>query len=373
MYMMSRISVKKWFLVGAILIILTAAAGLMTDEQSPITSEFQGGEEDYYRGRVLDVETLETDRGYRQQAEVVVTDGPYQGEKTEIENEFEEDNRFLDIILEEDMDIVLVSFVERGERQFHLQDIGRDGVILRAAILLGAAMIIIGGIKGFKTIITLFITGYVIVQIMLPLLLQGYSPIPVATLNAIIIICLILLVIGGLNSKTAAAIGGTGVGVGVAGILAYYAGSAAVLTGLGTQEAQMLAFGAETIDIRGLLFAGIIIGSLGAVTDVGMSVASSAYQLKQASPEISSSELIRHALAVGRDIMGTMANTLILAYVGGAVPLLLLLMAQEMSWLRIINMDFLATEIISGIAGTLGLVIAIPVTAIISGLAMGRR
>ncbi len=302
-----------------------------------------------------------------------ITDGPHEGEKAEIENQYEEGNRFLDIQLEENMNIILVSYMSNGDRQFHLQDVARDQTLFYSAIILAAAMVLVGGLKGIKTLITLLVTGYVIVRVMLPLLLLGYAPIPVATINALIIIGLILLIIGGLNSKTAAAIIGTGTGVAAAGLLAYYAGSAAELTGLGTQEAQMLTMGAEHINIRGLLFAGIIIGSLGAVTDVGMSVASSAYQLKQASPEIGAGKLIWHSLEVGRDIMGTMANTLILAYVGGAVPLLLLMMAQDMPWLRVINMDFLATEILSGIAGTLGLVIAIPVTAIISGIMLGNE
>ncbi len=371
--MLSKISLKKWGLVIIILILLTVITNFLTGAPSPVASEFHGGEEDYYRGKVLEVETQTTEQGYWQEAEVEITDGPYQGEITQIESQYEEGNRFLDIKLEEDLEIVLVSFVENEERKFHLQDIARDNTLLRMANLLGLALLIVGGVKGLKTIITLFITGYILVQVLFPLLLQGYSPIPVATLTALVMIGLILLVIGGLNGKTAAAIVGTGIGVGVAGILAYYAGNAAELSGLGTQEAQMLAVGAQTIDVRGLLFAGIIIGSLGAVTDVGMSVASSAYQLKEASTNISSAELISHAMAVGRDIMGTMANTLILAYVGGAIPLILLIMAQEMSWVRIINMDFLATEIISGIAGTLGLIIAIPVTAVIAGMFFGHR
>jgi len=325
-------------------------------------------EEDYFRGEVLEVEGYSTDRGLNQTAEVEITSGPHAGDVVTIDNYYEEHNRFLDIILEEGMHVILVGFEQDGEMEFHLQDMARDRGLLWAGLLLGAALLIVGKIKGLKTIITLVITGVIIIRVMLPLMLDGYSPIPVATLSALIIIAVILVIIGGFNAKTAAAILGTGSGVIAAGIMAYYVGNLANLTGLGTQEAQMLAVGQETLDITGLLYAGIIIGALGAITDVGMSVASSAFQIKKANPAIRFRELTAAAIEVGRDVMGTMANTLILAYVGGAIPFLLLLLQNQIHWLRIINMDFMASEILSGIAGTLGLVLAIPVTAVAAGL-----
>lgn len=210
-------------------------------------------------------------------------------------------------------------------------------------------------------------------KVILPLLLQGYEPIPVATLSAIAIIVFTLLVIGGLNAKTFSAIVGTVCGVSVAGLLALWVGEISHLTGFSSEEAQMLFFMEQTINIRGLLFAGIIIGSLGAVTDVGMSVASAASEISCVNPQIRPYQLTRAALNVGRDIMGTMSNTLVLAYVGGAMPLLLLLVGYEMEWLKIINLDLIATEFVRGIAGTIGLIASIPVTAAIAGFLMGNK
>ncbi len=329
-------------------------------------------EEDYFRGEVLEVEGYSTQRGLNQTAEVKITSGPHAGDFVTIDNYYEEHNRFLDIILEEGMQVILVGFEQEGEMEFHLQDIARDRGLLWAGILLGAALLVVGKIKGLKTIITLVITGVIIIRVMLPLMLEGYPPIPVATLSALIIITVILIIIGGFNAKTAAAILGTGSGVIAAGIMAYYIGNLSNLTGLGTQEAQMLAVGQETLDITGLLYAGIIIGALGAITDVGMSVASSAFHIKKANPAIGFRELTAAGIEVGRDVMGTMANTLILAYVGGAIPFLLLLLQNQIHWLRIINMDFMASEILSGIAGTLGLVLAIPVTALAAGFLLRK-
>ncbi len=135
----------------------------------------------------------------------------------------------------------------------------------------------------------------------------------------------------------------------------------------------MLVYSGLSIDVRGLLFAGIIIGSLGAITDVTMSVASAAAKLVEHQPEVSSRELYKSALDVGRDIMGTMANTLILAYVGSAIPLLLIFASYSPHWLKIINLDLIATELVRGMTGSIGLIISIPLTAFFTSLLLGRR
>lgn len=325
-----------------------------------------------FGGRVINLNETATTNGYFQEAEVEITSGPYQEEIVEIENEFEEGNRFLDIRLEENLDVVLVNYEQGNEREIYLQDVARDRNLRGALILLIIALLAVGKFKGLETVISLVISGYIIIQIMIPLMIAGYSPIPVATLSALLIISIILIIIGGLNLKTLSASIGTGAGVIIAGVLAYIIGNQAHLSGLATQEAQMLAAGMDGIDFRGLLFAGIIISSLGATTDVGMSIASSASQIKKANPKMSFTQLFSQSLEVGRDIMGTMSNTLILAYAGGSIPFLMLLLVNHMSWLRIINMNYVSTEILSGISGTLGLVISIPITAFMSSLFLSR-
>ncbi|WP_408954412.1 YibE/F family protein [Natroniella sp. ANB-PHB2] len=329
---------------------------------------------EYFRGEVLEVENRTTNRAINQQVKVEVTNGPYQGDKVNVTNYYRENSRHSDVELDEGIEVLMYSFYQNGNRSIELHDVARDRGLLRAIIFLGIALLVIGKIKGLKTIVTLAITGYIIVRVMLPMILAGWSPIPVATGSALIIIALTLLIIDGLSPKTIAAFVGTGVGVLVAGLMAYYIGEVTHITGL-TDELQMLtmargAFGAGegTVDIRGLFYTGIIIGSLGAIIDVGMSIASSATQVKEANPDISFQELMFHSLEVGRDIMGTMSNALILAYVGGSLPMLLLFLYQNFSWVRIINMDYVAAEILNGVAGSLGLVVAIPVTSVIASL-----
>ncbi|MDW7739798.1 MAG: YibE/F family protein [Bacillota bacterium] len=346
-------------------------------EDYPIQDSY---EEYYYRGRVLEVnETEEKRHEYftmiEQELIVELTSGPYKGEVLTIINNFFAGDPVYDFLLDKGQEVIVVTIGEEGSfEQAYVQDMVRDrGVYYLVAIFL-IVLLVVGRMKGLKTIITLAVTIFMIFTFLLPLLLKGISPILLAVLTATAAITFTLLVIGGINMKSIVAILGTIAGVIVAGMMAYWAGSMARLTGFGTHEAQMLYFLDHTIDFRGLLFAGIIIGSLGAITDIGMSVASAAAEIRQVCPDIHFRELFRGAFNVGRDVMGTMANTLILAYVGSAIPMLLLVMGNRLDWLKVINMDMIATEFVRGIAGSIGLVVAVPVTAVLAGyLLAGKR
>lgn len=331
----------------------------------------------YFRGKVISVEdTLPTQpfATLEQEAEVLLTNGPFKGESVSISSTYIENDLYLNIYLEEGAEIILVTSVEDGEIiEAYLHDIVRDRGLYYLLAIFMLLLLLIGRMQGLKTIITLVFMGIVIIKVILPLLLLGYEPIPVATLSAIVIIVFTLLVIGGINAKSLSAIVGTVCGVTVAGILALWVGDISHLTGFSSEETQMLFYMEQTINIRGLLFAGIIIGSIGAVTDVGMGVASAASEIRNANPRISPYQLTKAALNVGRDIMGTMSNTLVLAYVGGAMPLLLLLMGYEMDWIKIINLDLFATEVVRGIAGSIGLIVSIPITAAAAGFLISRK
>ncbi|MFW6035928.1 MAG: YibE/F family protein [Halothermotrichaceae bacterium] len=358
-----KCTMKNKCLHNTLLIILSIM--IMVIFTLPVMSQ---PDEEYYRGEILSVNNIEGDEYNResieQELEAKITTGPHKGKIVTLSNVYVKGREHLNALLEKGMQVIIVAFQTEEGVQFELQDVARDRGLLYLVIGFALLLVGIGWIKGVKTLVSLVFTALIIWKVMFPLLLMGYSPIPVAVLSAVIIIVFILVVIGGFNYKTLAAIIGTGVGVLVAGALAYFIGEISHLTGFGSNEAQMLLTGDFDIDIRGLLFAGIIIGSLGAITDVAMSIASSAVQIKEANPLIDSKDLMVSAFNVGRDIMGTMSNTLILAYVGGSIHLLLALMRFDINWLRIINMDLIATEVVRGLAGSIGLIISIPVTAL---------
>lgn len=332
----------------------------------------------YYRGRVLKIREFVPEffmAELAQEAEVVITSGPHRGKRVTVINYYSEQEFYLKTLIHEGQEVILAVEEENGELLgAELQDIARDRWIWILVGVFLLALLAVGRWKGAKTIITLILSTLVLFRMVLPLLLRGYEPIPIAILGSAAIIVCTLFIVGGFNLKSVVAILGTTSGIGIAGLLALWVGRLADLTGFSTHEAQMLFLIEPPLNVRGLLFAGIIIGSLGAITDVGMSVASAAAEIKKVNPSIDSLHLARSALNVGRDIMGTMANTLLLAYVGGATPLLLLLMAHGggSTWNKILNLDLIATEFVRGLSGSIGLVLSIPVTAALAGFLMGN-
>lgn len=246
-----------------------------------------------------------------------------------------------------------------------LQD--KVALLYLVVIFLGS-LIIVGGSKGVKTIVTLTITVLLILKVLLPLILAGYNPALVAILICEIITVMALLFVSGFNHKTLAAIIGTSGGIGIAGLLAFAIGSMAHLTGLGNDEAIHLILYSRQLDFKGLLFAGIIIGAMGAVMDVGISISSSIHEIKTNNPGMTMGSLMSAGMNVGRDIMGTMSNTLILAYAGSSLNLLLLFTTYEIPFNEIIGRDNLAAEIVRALAGSVGLIATIPLTALIAAL-----
>jgi uncharacterized membrane protein len=184
-----------------------------------------------------------------------------------------------------------------------------------------------------------------------------------------------LLIISGINRKTFSTIIGTSSGILIGGVLALIFGNLSNLTGLSSEEARMLPFIPQNIsfDFRGILFSGIILASLGAVMDVSMSISSSMFEIAKADPTIKKNDLISAGMNVGRDIIGTMSNTLILVYIGSSVPLILLFLAYNINFIEIINKDIIASEIIRALSGSIGLILAIPITVLISASMFDRR
>ncbi|HQA49548.1 MAG TPA: YibE/F family protein [Syntrophomonadaceae bacterium] len=271
-------------------------------------------------------------------------------------------------------DEVLVQLAKNRENiKAHVSEYVRDQKLLYLALTFIFILILMGGKKGIKAVISLIISGGFIFFVMLPMIFKGHDPILTTILIAAVASIISLLIIGGKNVKSLAAIIGTTGGVVIAGTLAIVAGSAMQITGFSDEEMQSLLFIPQQInyDYRGILFSGMIIGALGAVMDVGMSVASAVEEIKLANPSLGVMALIRAGMNVGRDIMGTMANTLIFAYTGGAVRLMLSFLAYNTPLIKIINLDLIATEIVRALSGSIGLIIAVPITSLAAGILYG--
>lgn len=255
-----------------------------------------------------------------------------------------------------------------------ISNIVKDKYLVIIMAFFVCLLIIIGRLKGVKSLVSLIITIALVLGLLVPLLLRGYNPVPVALGVSVLAIIFTLLIVNGLSEKSLSAIIGTASGMIIAGLLAVIVGSLAKLTGYNTQESFMLDYIPDAVNFnhQGILFAGMIIGALGAVMDVGMSIASSIHEIKLHNPSADVKSLFTSGMNIGKDIMGTMSNTLILAYTGSSLMLIMVVMAYNTSLIDIFNLDSLATEVIRAIAGSIGLLCTIPITAITAAVLESR-
>lgn len=317
---------------------------------------------------------IQSDRRYQYLLIKILT-GPHKGEEYTVRNTVEMINPYRLIFdLNEKMYVYIYETDDAKVGNLHIYEKIRDKAVIWLVLAFLALLVVIGGFKGFKAVITLSFTVLVIGLIMLPLILKGYNPLWVTVAVVSVTTTFSLTVVSGWNPKTRTAILGTVGGVLIAALAAWIVGEAATLTGLGDEQAQMLAYipSNRNLDFKGILLSGIIVGALGAVMDVALSVASAMWEIEENSPKIKTTKLIESGMNIGRDVMGSMSNTLILAYVGGSMHLLLLFVAYNISLTEILNMDMIASEIVRAVAGSIGLISAIPLTTWIGGT-FGRR
>lgn len=377
-------------MIFTLLLLVTStvfATGTNTEEAERMDQEL----EDYYeetmqpeyeivKARIVEIPLDETkedrpdvpiqsDRRY-QHIKIELISGSHKGEVYTVQNIIEMINPYK-LIFKPGDKMILRMFEDEEGKIYSLQiaEKMREQYVYVAVISFLVLLAIIGGKHGVKSVLSLVFTGCIIVFVLVPMILKGYNPIISSTLICIVTTVVTLLLIVGRNKKTVSAILGTIIGLMIAGFVVFIIGNASQLTGLSGEEAQMLAYIPQKsfLDFKGILYAGILIGALGAIMDVTVSVASAMHEIETVHPNISTKELIKSGLNVGRDIMGSMSNTLILAYTGGALHLMLLFNAFNLSFTEIINMDMIASEVIRAIAGSTGLILAIPLTAIISG------
>ncbi len=352
------------------------------NETAPVEVEIEQEEVVYHRAKVLKVlKESENELGHSDESgifsniqllEVIITKGPHKGEKLQAEYELNYglDERYKFIPVTEGDEVLI--YLHKNEsgiiENAYVAEIARDKYLLYLLIGFVLILLVVGRAKGLKAVISLVLTVFGVLKILLPAILKGWDPVVVSVAVSVGIICITMFIISGFNKKTLSAIIGTTGGVIAAGIIALIIGLLAKLTGLGNEEAQMLMYVPSNVhfDFRGLLFAGIIIGTMGATMDVGMSIASAMHEIKENSPKIKTSDLFKAGMNVGRDTMATMSNTLILAYAGGSLHLMLLFAAYKIPFSNIINMDMIATEVLRAIAGSIGIIIAIPITALAS-------
>lgn len=322
------------------------------------------------KGKIVELITMDNE----EQLKVKILTGKYKNKYCIIDNVYYQSD-YNKVPLKNGNKIVLKVDDSKELPEITLTDYRRDKYVFCLTLFFFVLLLFIGKKKGIKSAVSLIITIVVIIYFMIPLILKGHNPILAAIIACIIITIITLFIVTGISSKSIATILGTSFGVIAAGLLAYITGKLAHFSGLSSHEATSLMFLEQEMpfDFAGILFAGIIIGTLGAVMDVSMSIASSMHEIKENNPEISKLHLIKSGLNIGKDVMGTMTNTLILAYTGTSIPLLMIFIAQHMPLIIILNTELISTEITRALAGSIGIILSIPATSVISGILLSYR
>ena len=277
------------------------------------------------------------------------------------------DNKIVGYKLREGNTVFVGVSEENGNVKVTIQDIVREKYLIGLVVFFFASIILIGRKKGLKSILGLVITILAIFFILVATIFKGYNAIIVSIGTCFLIIVLTFAIIGGWNKKTFSAALGTLGGVVLAGVIASITGYLAQLSGAGKEEAIMLSVASKDVvfNFRELLFAEIIVSALGACMDVGMSISSSLSELKMKNPSITAKELFKSGMNIGGDMIGTMTNTLILSFIGSSLVLVLLYMSSSIKFIDVINIEAIATEAVCAIAGSIGIVYTVPITAII--------
>ena len=248
------------------------------------------------------------------------------------------------------------------------QDRGLQILLFAALYLL--ALFLIGGLQGVKGALGLVFTFGCVLFVYLPMVYRGWSPFWSAVLVCGVTTIVTLWLLGGPTRKTLAATAGTVAGVVMAGVSASLFSFATGITGWNVSdiESLMTLWNTSGIQVGGLLFSGLLISALGATMDVAMSIASSMAEILAQTPDLSRRDLFRAGMRVGRDMMGTDSNTLILAFAGGSISMLVLNYAYDLPWLQIINSNNIGIAIMQGLSGSFGVVLCVPATVALSTL-----
>lgn len=268
----------------------------------------------------------------------------------------------------------VVVFMQNDETgwQLYLEGFDRRGAMILLIGLFVLTLVLLSGWQGLKVALGILISILMIAYILIPLYLRGVNAVPLA----IVLAGLFTLISSGLtigwNRKTIVISIGTMGGALVAYLISLIFVDATRLSGLSTEDDRTFFNKNPLLDPRGLLFAGIIIAAVGVLEDVAVSIASGVSEVRNANPKIGFKELFTAGMVIGRDHMGALANTLVFAYVGASLTTLLLYQQFGGSWLKFINFDSVTDEIVRSLAGTIGLVFTVPITALLATWAMLR-
>lgn len=304
---------------------------------------------------------------------VNMKNGTFEGEELEIENNLSTTHN---IYVKKGQHVIIkVDSPEGVQPYFSLYNYDRTpGFVLIISIFI-LLMGIVGRQKGIKSVISLAFTVVIIGVFLLPMIYHGYSPIVCCIITIIFTASISMILLNGYGKKTLIAILSTGIGVFVAAIVFSLFSELLHLTGYNLEEAEELILISQNTGLKTgeLLFAGLLISSLGAVMDMTVSVASSLFEIKQIHPAMSLRAIFSSGMNIGKDMIGTMSATLILAFTGTAITTLLVLISYGASIDQLLSSDYFTIEVAHAITGSIAIIFTVPITALISAYLLCKQ
>ncbi|SCG62486.1 YibE/F family protein [Micromonospora halophytica] len=268
-------------------------------------------------------------------------------------------------------EVVLVELTDPSDptvSSYNIAEHQRGEPLVWLVALFAAAIVAFGRLRGLAALAGLAASFAILLTFVVPGISAGGSPLLIAITGSALIMFVVLYLTHGITAQTSVAVLGTLGSLVLTGVLGSLATAAAHLTGFGSEEATTLSMYQRDVDLHGLLLAGIIIGSLGVLDDVTVTQAATVTELAHANPGLSRLQLYRAATRVGRAHIASTVNTIVLAYAGASLPLLLLLTADSRPVGQILTSEFLAQEIVRSAVATLGLIAAVPLTTGLAAL-----
>lgn len=320
-----------------------------------------------------DYDNAEGRRVGTQELEICIQTGAHKDEIMSLTNHM---SALFNVDLEKgDQVIVRLMTDEDGSYYASLFNYNRGMVLGIFVLFFFILLIALGGKKGLGALLGLLFTLGSIWFILIPCLIRGIPAIAVTVGIVATAAAGSLIFLNGFSIKTLCAVLGCFIGVVAAGGIAALVGNITPINGFNMPEAEnLLLYGADKgMKISGLLVCGLLISALGAVMDVALGITSSVWELHEQNPSLTAKKLFRSGMHIGRDAIGTMANTLILAFAGSSLNMLILIQTYDIPFIQLINTDYICIEIIQSIAGAMGILLTVPIVAFISAWLMARE
>lgn len=363
-------------------IVLAAALAVLLAAPVPVQSDEPENRADYESASVDQILSDSTekdpasDNGYRGEQLLLVTvrSGDYKGQQMQVYNYV--GPLYGGPLKVGDRATILISTYSDGTVNATVYEFDRLLPLCIVLVLFIAAAVAVGGRTGIKSLVALAVTLVCLFGVLLPSLMKGANTLLMTFIVCAYVAVVSLTIVGGVRKKTVCAMLGAVAGTALALLFGLLAQGLTRIDGLRIDDVEPLLQLRQTgtpIGLRGLLVGGIVISALGAVMDVTMGIASSLSEVHAANPELSRRELFRSGMNIGRDMVGTMTNTLILAFLGSGFTLILYLYSLGLSPRQLLSSAYVSLEVVSGVASSVGVILSIPLTALITAEVFTRE